>query len=158
MAADMNPAYASQEYLRTKLETASPLEAVVMMYELAIDSLNAAVAQLRSGDAMARAKSVTKAQEVVNELLMAVDHSSGASYTATLVELYGYVQSQIIKGHTEQSETAFQNAISILRSLWEGWSEVQRQTAAESTVEAAPRTGSGYGSDPAAFESRDWTC
>src|SRR5579883_160839 len=152
----MNPAYATQQYLSTKVLTTNPLEAVVMIYELAIDSLTTAVAQLKSGDAMARAKSVTRAQEAVNELVMSVDHSSGASYTHTLVELYGYVQSQIVNGHTQQDAAAFENAISILRTLWEGWSQVHRESLKPAAViEAAPRAG--YGQELPELGSRDWT-
>ena len=155
----MTPAYASQEYFRTKVLTAGPLETVVMIYEVAINALTAAVEQLRNGDAMARAKSVTKAQEAVTELVAAVDHSSGASYTQTLVELYGYVFNQITMGHTQKSEVAFQNAISILRSLHEGFAEAQRRTLeGDSSEQQAPAAPSPYGTHPDHHESRDWTC
>jgi len=158
----MTSTHASQEYLRTKVLAASPIEAVVLMYELAIESLNSAIAHLHSGDAMARSKAVTKAQEAVNELALAVDHSTGAAFTSKLVELYAYVGVEIVKGHTEQSETAFLNAIAILKTLLEGWSQIQSPASAgELNAESvAPKpAGFGYGQDPSAgFESRDWTC
>jgi flagellar protein FliS len=164
MPTDMSVNHHSQEYLRTKVLAASPIEAVVMLYEFAINSLNSAIADLKSGDAMSRAKNVTKAQEAVTELAMAVDHSSGASFTTTLVELYAYVQNQIIKGHTEQSEAAFSNAVSILRSLLEGWSQIQPSTSPTEVTEPSPAMassaaqGSGYGQDTGSYQSRDWTC
>jgi len=134
-----------------------------MMYELAIHSLDSAIAHLKSGDAMARAKSVTKAQEAIDELTLSVDHSCGAAFTTTLVELYAYVRNEIVKGHTEQSEAAFLNAIAILKTLREGWEGLQAQQAAGGgSVEddsAVRRPVSAYGQDLAErTESRDWTC
>jgi flagellin-specific chaperone FliS len=95
-----------------------------MLYQIAIRSLAKAISHLKSGDALARASEVSRAQEAVNELMAALDHSVGASFTQTLAALYAYVQQQILKGHAGPSEEAFHRATGILSTLLEGWQGV----------------------------------
>ena len=130
---------AQREYLESRILSAQPAELVEMLYQVAIQSLKKAIGHLKSGDAMARSGEVTRAQEAVNELMAALDHSVGASFTQTLASLYAYVQQQILKGHAGPSEEALQRAIGILNTLQEGWSGVCAELAkANQPVAAAP--------------------
>jgi len=115
---------AQRQYLESRILSAQPAELVEMLYQVAIQSLRKAIGHLKSGDAMARSREVTRAQEAINELMAALDHSVGASFTQTLAALYAYVQQQVLKGHAGPSEEAFQRAIGILTTLQEGWNGV----------------------------------
>ncbi|HYV63631.1 MAG TPA: flagellar export chaperone FliS [Bryobacteraceae bacterium] len=115
---------AQREYLESRILSTQPAELIEMLYQVSIQSLRKAIGYLKSGDAMARSREVTRAQEAVNELMAALDHSVGASFTQTLAALYAYVQQQILKGHAGPSEEALQRAIGILATLQEGWSGV----------------------------------
>ena len=120
---------AQRDYLESRVLSAQPAELVEMLYQIAIQSLKKAIGHLKSGDALARAGEITRAQEAVNELMAALDHSVGASFTQTLASLYAYVQQQILKGHAGPSEDALQRAIGILGTLQEGWSGVCAELA-----------------------------
>jgi flagellar protein FliS len=112
---------AQREYLETRILSAQPTELIEMLYQVAIQSLKKADSHLKSGDAMARSREVSRAQEAVNELMAALDHSVGASFTQTLASLYVYVQQQILQAHSGPSQEAFHRAIGILTTLEEGW-------------------------------------
>jgi flagellar protein FliS len=120
---------AQRDYLESRILSAQPAELVEMLYQIAIQSLRKAIGHLKSGDALARAGEITRAQEAVNELMAALDHSVGAAFTQTLASLYAYVQQQILKGHAGPSEDALQRAIGILNTLQEGWSGVCTELA-----------------------------
>ena len=120
---------AQRDYLESRILSAQPVELVELLYQIAIQSLNTAIGHLKSGDALARAREITRAQEAVNELMAALDHSVGASFTQTLASLYAYVQTQILQGHAGKSEEALQRAINILTTLQEGWSGVCTEQA-----------------------------
>jgi flagellar protein FliS len=167
-------AQALRDYMQSRILSARPVEIVEMLYEVAINNLTAAIGHLKSGQAMERAAAVTKAQEAVNELMMALDHSVGASFTRTLAALYAYVQNQTIIGHASQSEAAFQKAVSILNTLREGWAGVRAQvlgTEAPAAESATPHEAepSIHASEPPTDRwaeyreevpvgSRDWSC
>lgn len=129
---------AQREYLESRILAAQPAELIEILYQLAIQSLKKAIACLKSGDALTRASEVTRAQGAVNELMAALDHSVGASFTQTLAALYAYVQQQILKGHAGPSEDAFQRAIGILNTLQEGWQGVTGDLVKLNQAVAAP--------------------
>jgi flagellar protein FliS len=129
---------AQREYLESRILSAQPAELIEMLYQVGIQSLKKAIGHLKSGDAMARSAEISRAQEAVNELMAALDHSVGASFTQTLASLYAYVQTEILKGHAGPSEDALQLAIGILNTLQEGWSGVCTQLAKANQPVKAP--------------------
>jgi flagellar protein FliS len=164
-----------RDYLESRIATAHPVELIHLLYQVAIDNLNAAITHLKSGDAFARAKAVTKAELAVDELILALDHSVGAPVSRTLADLYGYVLRETVKGHARKSEQAFQDALSILVTLSEGWDGVVKNICGdkqpvstepseapepELAVASAPDSRyAAYSQGPAtAVRSRDWSC
>src|ERR1700722_9870 len=148
---------AHRDYIENRVFSAHPVERVQMLYDVAIASVNTAIARFRDGDIFARGRAVTQAHEAVDELILALDHSVGASFTHTLAELYGYVQRQLVAGHSQKSEEAFHKALSVLTTLAEAWKEVVirtcgsgaapvEPTAQEPTGNSQPR--SAYDGDP----------
>ena len=165
---------AQREYAESRILSAQPVAIVEMLYEVAINALENAIRHLKSGDAMARSSEVSRAQEAVNELMLALDRTVGASFTGTLAALYVYVQEQILKGHVRRSEEAFRAALAVLKPLWEGWAELRKREATDKPLQAktldeparettltSVSSATGYGS---AYQpeidtlSRDWNC
>jgi flagellar biosynthetic protein FliS len=165
-----------REYMESRILTAQPVAIVEMLYQVALRGLDSAIRHMREGDPMARAREVTRAQEAVNELMLALDHSAGASFSKTLAALYAYVQEQTLKGHSQPSEEAFRNARSVLQTLLEGWSAAAEKLApkegapnpspaavpeeparpAEAVSRATDRQSEYQPELPAS--SRDWSC
>ena len=167
---------AQRSYVEGQILSAPPTEIVQMLYQAAIDNLHAAIVHLRDGDAFARARVVSKSEEAVGELVLALDHSVNAPFTHTLADLYAYVLQRIVAGHAQQSEQAFREALSILTTLAETWAEVKRRVSEENraadvknesqepeaAAEPAAKVNDPYAaysqSLPAAVGSRDWSC
>jgi flagellar biosynthetic protein FliS len=161
-------------YIESGILSAHPVEIVHMLYRVAIDNLNAAIAHLVEGDNSGRSRAVSKAQQAVHELMFALDRTAGGSISRNLAELYDYVQRQIIAGHTQRSEQAFRDALAVLTTLSEGWSGVRANLmggsqAAEgdslAVPDEQPETAPGTGishlyaapvRDPAT--AQDWSC
>src|SRR5882724_5814316 len=131
---DQRTQQAHKDYVANQVFSAHPAERVYLLYQVAIDSVNAAIARLKDGDIFARGRAVNKAHEAVDELIMALDHSVGANFTHTLAELYDYVQRQLVKGHSQKSEEAFRQALSVLTTLTEAWKEVVERTCGSGLV------------------------
>ena len=159
---------AHRDYIENRVFSAHPFERVQMLYDVAITSVNPAIARFKAGDIFARGRAVTKAHEDVDELILALDHSVGASFPHTLAELYGYVQRQLVAGHSQKSEEAFHKALSVLTTLADAWKEVVIQTcgSGSSHPESTPQAhaeispaNSAYDGVPqmASTSSRDWS-
>jgi flagellar biosynthetic protein FliS len=166
---------ASRGYIEGKIISAHPVEVVHLLYRVAVDNLNLAIACLKTGDNFARSRAVTKAQRAVNELMVSLDPTVAAPFTRNLTELYDYIQRAIIAGHTRRSEQAFQDALGVLNILAEGWAGVKAnvmgdqqatkpepQNVPEDQSEARPeRELSHLYAEPPREDlatARDWSC
>jgi len=170
---------AHRTYAENRVFSAHPTERVYMLYQVAIESVNTAIARLKDGDIFARGRAVNKAHEAVDELILALDHSVGANFTHTLEDLYDYVQRQLVKGHSQKSEEAFRQALAVLTTLTDAWRQVVENTCGSGLVnkelpsdgqqgarEGVPVAAAGEVSEPrsgydgvsqAPSISRDWS-
>ncbi len=166
---------AHREYSESRILLAHPVEIVNMLYQVAIENLNVAIACFKTGDNFRRSKAVSKAQSAVHELMAALDPAASESLCRNLAELYDYALREISVGHTRRSEQAFENALGVLTTLSEGWSgvratvmgdnqavEAEAHSAPERQPEATPEPGiSRLYSEPSplpAGTARDWSC
>ncbi len=138
----MNP-YAP--YLENAVLTATPLELVRMLYRCGIESVNDARLCLQSGDVAGRAKPVTKALDVLTELLLSLDYDAGGELARNLAKIYDYMQSRIIDAHCTQSDAAFGEVAGLLSTLLESWERIEsrREAVEEKEVEAASYSYAG---------------
>lgn len=143
---------ARRDYVESQVLSARPPERVYLLYKVAVDSVRVALERLKDGDVFARGRAVNKAHEAVDELNFALDHSVGASFTRTLSELYAYIQRQLVKGHSQKSEQAFQEALSVLVTLADTWREVVVRTcgASSSVLDKKVDLYAGDADEPAA--------
>jgi flagellar protein FliS len=124
---------AFRAYTESRVLMAPPVEVVHMLYQVATDNLNIAIACLESGDNMARARAVTKAQEAIHELTAGLDPTVSENLCRNVADLYDYVQRQIVMGHTRRLKQSFEDALAVLNTLAEGWSGVRASVMGQNT-------------------------
>lgn len=122
-----------QEYLTHRVQSASPVELIRILYEAAVQSVDEAVRALQSGDILKRGRAVTKTIEILSELRIALRYDVQPEYCRTLAGLYSYMQSQLIRAHSEQSESLLLEVSRLLQTLLDGW------TGAIENLSSAPR-------------------
>jgi flagellar protein FliS len=159
---------AYRDYLESRILSARPVEIVHLLYQVAIENLNAALDCIEKGDIFGRSRAITKAQSAVHELLSALDPSVSPVMARNLAELYDYVQRQIITGHTLRSQEALRNGLRVLTTLSEGWDGVRSIDMANAEApqlpeapQKSPETGISYlYLEPSRLPStgRDWSC
>jgi flagellar protein FliS len=110
-----------QEYLKQRVQAASPVELIRILYEAAVQSMDVAVRALQSGDILKRGEAVTKTIEILSELRIALRYDAQPEYCKTLAGLYSYMQSQLIRAHSEQSENLLLEVSRLLQTLLDGW-------------------------------------
>jgi flagellar protein FliS len=161
----MNSPNRHKEYVANRISTASPLELIRILYEAGVQSVDEALAALRSGDIFDRGRAITKAIEILSELNASLKHDGHEEYSNTLAELYGYMQQQLIRAHSEKSENRLLEVSRLLRTLLEGWvgamDNIQGgrgpEREHESVEHAALISGSNpYSLEGAAAQGRSW--
>jgi len=145
-----------KEYQSNRIQTASPLELIRILYEAAVQAVDEALAALNSGDILKRGQAVNKAIAILSELRMSLRNDVHAEYCGTLAGLYGYMQQQLIRAHAEKSENLLQEVARLLRTLLDGWigamenlaaANADSHTAAEPKRETPPANDASPYSD-----------
>jgi flagellar secretion chaperone FliS len=127
-----------QSYLESEVLSADPIQLVQLLYRGAIEGIEQARQHVRSGDIAARGRAITKAGNIVAELIGAVDREKGGELARHLLELYDYVQRRLNQGHFEQSEAPLEEAGRLMATLLEGW-QACASTAGPAEPRPAPR-------------------
>ena len=110
-----------REYFTQRVQTASPVELIRILYGAALQYVDKALQALRSGDILERGRAVTKTIEILSELQGALRHDVNPEYSNTLAQLYDYMRKQLIRAHSERSEELFMEVSRLLQTLAEGW-------------------------------------
>ena len=114
----------TQSYRRTKVLTADPKRLVLMCYEGTIDSLKIGKQNIAQKDYEGKARALTKAQDIINELLCALDYEKGGSIAKNLDSLYNYMLRRIIHVDLKNDLRAVDEVIGMLTELKAAWEEI----------------------------------
>jgi len=139
-----------QSYRKTNITTSDPVKLVIMCYEGAIDSLKLAKENVKEKDYEKKAKAITKAQEIIDELLCSLDLEKGGVIASNLSGLYNYMLRRILHGDVNRDMGAIDEVIGMLSELLSAWQEValrpesQVQPAQDRLYREKRAVGSGY--------------
>jgi flagellar protein FliS len=129
------------QYLEAEILNADPVKLVGILYRAAIESVAAARCHLQDGEIRERSRKITKASEILNQLMLSLDHASGGDISRNLVELYAYMQTRLIQANTQQTGAPLAEVENLLKVLSEPWHEAtpaQPAAAGEPDAEYVP--------------------
>ena len=112
---------ASQSYFENEILTADPMKLVQLLYRGALDAIGSARGYLASGDIKARSTALSKAINIISELVHSLDHSRGGELSQNLVRVYDYTQRLLIEGNSQQIDAPLAEAERLLSTLLEAW-------------------------------------
>jgi flagellar secretion chaperone FliS len=112
---------AYDRYLEAEILSADPVNLVVILYRAAIEAVAGARRQLLARDIQQRSRSITRASEIINQLMLTLDHSTGGELSRNLVELYAYMQTRLIDANTNQIDPPLAEVGRLLTTLADAW-------------------------------------
>jgi len=122
---------AHDAYLESRVLSADPVELIGLLYQTAIVAVQDGRRHLAEGKIRERSKAITKASQVVIELMRALDHERGGELSGRLAALYGYILERLREANFQQRDEPLAEVLSLLATLAEGWEGVRRQTEPE---------------------------
>jgi flagellar protein FliS len=94
-----------------------------MLYRGALESVDQARQMLASGDRSARARHISKVQEILAELASGLNLAAGGDLPGRLAELYLYMQGRLQMAHFEQQDAPLAEVRKLLAVLLEAWEQ-----------------------------------
>ena len=125
-----NPARA---YLATQVETTSQGELLIMLYEAAIKFLKRAKIEIENKDYAKKGIYISKAMAIIHELSESLNKEKGGEITPSLLSLYQFCTSQLIKANIRMDTKRVDDVIKILDGIRSAYAQIVPQEDAKST-------------------------
>jgi flagellar protein FliS len=143
--ADTHPAMSvttPNPYLRTKVMTASPAELRLMLLDGAIKFLQQGKAGLESQDFEASYTGITRCQNILMELINALNPEHAPDVCDKLAGLYTFMYTRLIAASTERDPAIVHEVLELLEYERQTWVLVMDQMGAD---EPSADAGAGDG-------------
>jgi flagellar secretion chaperone FliS len=124
-------------YRQTEIQSRSPLELVVMLYDGALRFTGDARDAMVRRDIRARQTHLSRALAIVSELQSTLDMETGGEVAERLDKLYGFVRDRLIEASARQDLQPLDEARRVLTTLREGWLAISRASTTATTAPAA---------------------
>jgi flagellar protein FliS len=112
---------AAQNYLKTKVFTATPEQLQLMLYDGAIRFTEQARIALEKKNFEGSYNGISRAQKIIAELTASLKHDLAPELCKQLAALYNFVYRKLIEANIEHKLESLDEALGILRYQRETW-------------------------------------
>ncbi len=115
---------AALAYGTRKVETATPAELTLMLYEGAIKFCNIAMSAIEKKDYLKANTNIQKARKIVVELQTTLDHKYKVAEDFDVI--YDYIFQKLVQANVKKDTEILEEALVELRELRDAWKEIMR--------------------------------
>lgn len=115
---------AAQAYGARKVETATPAELTLMLYEGTIKFCNIAVGAIEKKDYEKANINIQKARKIIVELQTTLDHKYPVA--EDFDRIYDYIFHKLVQANIKKDPEILEEALVELRDLRDAWKEIMR--------------------------------
>lgn len=115
---------AANAYKGMKINTASPAELTLMLYDGAIKFCNIAIVAIEKNDIKKTNDNLKKAQRVITELRATLDFKYAVAKDFDLV--YDYIYRRLIDANIKKDTLIVEEALGYIREMRDTWKEVMK--------------------------------
>jgi flagellar protein FliS len=127
---------AANAYRRQAVETAKPIDLVVMLYDGLLQSLDKAKDAIESRNLEEQNHHLLRAQRILSELSAGIDLDKGGEIGGNLMSLYAFCMARLIEANLQDTVEPVLQAKRVLAPLRDAWAEASRRIE-EDTVAAS---------------------
>jgi len=135
----MNPQAAQQQYLRTRVLTATPEQLQMMLYDGAIRFCEQARAALEAHDYERSYHTISRVQKIITEMNCTLKRDVLPELCDRLAALYGYAYKKLIEANVRHDVAALDEALELLRYQRETWAMLLDQLGKQKAAAAATK-------------------
>lgn len=112
-------------YQGTKVNTASPAELTLMLYEGAIKFCNIAILGFETNDYEKVSNNIIKVQNIITEFRATLDFKYATAKDFDVV--YEYILSLLIQANIKKDKELLEQALNQIREMRDLWKEIMKQ-------------------------------
>ncbi len=128
-----NPGYGQQakQYKAQQIQTATPEEILILLYEGAIRFLMVARKAIEADELEKAHNHLVKTQRIITELMLSLDMDIGGEVAKNLYSLYDYLHYRLVQANLQKDVTMIDEVLEHLRALKQTWEQAIRIAAQE---------------------------
>jgi flagellar protein FliS len=139
----------ARQYRELAVKGATPVGLIILLYDLAIESLSGAARKIEAGDIEGRTDELNHALAVISELQRSLNFEAGGDVAKRLTDLYDVARTKILEANIKSSKEIVDRLSGVLCSIREAWQMVERQSTAQPAPEHARIVQSPVPASPA---------
>lgn len=128
---------AQDRYRQQSIDTASPAQLVQMLYHAGVAATQRAETALAASTPAAAHRDLVRAQDIVHELRVTLDHERGGSLATNLDALYEWCFDQLVEANTTKQPGPLASVSSVLAQLAASWDQLVAEQVAGTEVPVA---------------------
>ena len=145
----------AHRYQEVQVRTSTPIELVVLLYDIAIANVKKAQEYLAAHDIARRTRCLNKAMSMLTGLHTSLNFETHGDIAQSLDRLYRYIRNCIFQANLHQDSRRLKEIVRLLSSLREAWLKVVQAEAQKSgQPRAESETPSGTSTLPIAAGKR----
>lgn len=113
---------AAMTYSNNRLNTSSPAELTLMLYEGAIKFCNLAILGIERNDIQKAHSNIIKVENIIKEFQITLDHKYAVAEDFDRV--YNYIHEQLVLANVEKNAQILEEVLEHLRELRDTWKQV----------------------------------
>lgn len=111
------------QYKDNQIQTASPEQILIMLYDGAIHFCRQAIQAMDADDKVVQAEKISRTMAIVCEFSNSLDHGIGGRIAAELDALYGFMIRELTRANLEGDARALETVENLLSGLRDTWIE-----------------------------------
>jgi flagellar secretion chaperone FliS len=117
-----------KQYARTKVQTANRGKLLLMVYDVALNSLKASQKCILDGDLPSKGQNMDRAIRAVGELRTSLDMEKGQEIAGSLDRLYDFMLRRMSEANMADDAAGLDVVVRILEDLKTTWEQVLRKS------------------------------
>jgi flagellar secretion chaperone FliS len=148
----MKSQYSELEYRTAALQSASPAQLVVILYDLLVGHLRKFAENIQNKDFEKQAQWIKRALLVLQQLEGSLDLENGGELAKSLSQYYSMLRSKLIEAQVAQKVEAVDELIALVINVRGAWQEVDQRNA-----KAMRATKPQFPPTPERHETSNWS-
>lgn len=115
---------AAMAYKNNAIQTASPAELTLMLYEGAIKFSNIAIMAIENGDVQKAHDNIVKVENIILEFRSTLDHKYPV--WEDFDRVYDYIYRRLVEANMKKDKEILEEALGYIREMRDTWKEVMK--------------------------------
>ena len=128
-------------YKKAQVQTANQGKLIVMMYDGAVKFMRSAIESLKHKKYEQAHKNIVRAEDIITELLLALDYDKGGEIAKKLASLYIFFNQQLLEANISKSAEPIETVMKLMSELRDSWNIISNRSTENDAVDMDKKSG-----------------